>query len=172
MEQGQESSGGDSRKMVGSHHPLARPHAVPGVRDNTGGSEMPAEILHRRAVTTRVRLAWSGAAGQVEQCVLLSEAGCGILRLWQSIYQLLHGSEVFRASSPEIFEVQTRKLTRILFRTEALIIGHKQRISPGHLERISRLRSEGSVWAFYSAHLVKLRLSLGDRRGRGAVSEF
>ena len=160
--------------MVGSHHPLARPHAVPGMRDNAGGSEMPDEILHWRAVTTRVRLAWSGAsaAGQVEQCVLLSEVGCGILRLWQSIYQLLHGGEVFRASSPEIFQVQTRKLTRILFRTEALIIGHKQRISPGHLERISRLRSEGSVWAFYSVHLVKLRLSLGDRRGQGAVSEF
>ena len=60
--QGQESSGGDFRKMVGSHHPLARPHAVPGVRDNTGGSEMPNEIFHRSAVTTRVRLAWSGAS--------------------------------------------------------------------------------------------------------------
>ena len=75
--EGSGSSGGDFRKMVGSHHPLARPHAVPGVRDNTGGSEMPDEILHRRAVTTRARLAWSGAsaAGQVERCVLSKRSG-------------------------------------------------------------------------------------------------
>ena len=62
----QRSNLGGSRKKVVWHHPLARPQAIPDVRDSNGGSVMPDEIPHPTAAITRERLAWSGgdAGGQ------------------------------------------------------------------------------------------------------------
>ena len=59
MASSQESSINGLRERVGSHYPLARPHAVPGVLDNTGCHSTLFGIPHLTARATITRLAWN-----------------------------------------------------------------------------------------------------------------
>ena len=58
---GREPSSCGFHTGVGLHHPLARPHAVPGVQDNSGDSWGLDGSLHQRVRATTMRLSWSGA---------------------------------------------------------------------------------------------------------------
>ena len=64
--QGQRPNLHDSRKKVMSHYPLARPHAVPGVRGINEEHGEPDETLHLTAVTTTEQHAWSGGDVDVQ----------------------------------------------------------------------------------------------------------
>ena len=55
------SSINGSRERVPLYHPLARPHAVPGVPDNTGFHLVLSGILHLRVRATTMRLALNEA---------------------------------------------------------------------------------------------------------------
>ena len=57
----------DSRRRVGSHYPLARPHAIPGVRGSNGEHGEPDGTLHLTAVTTTGQRAWSGEDADVQR---------------------------------------------------------------------------------------------------------
>ena len=61
-ERGHRPNSNTSRTRVGSHHPLVRPHAVPGVWENTGGSQMNGGRFHWTVATTRLPLAWSAVS--------------------------------------------------------------------------------------------------------------
>ena len=63
--------------MVGSHHPLVRPHAVPGVLGNTGVMTKIGGRPHRRATKTISLLSWNGEGESVRggRCVLAAQSG-------------------------------------------------------------------------------------------------
>ena len=54
-----------SRERVWSYYPLARPHAVPGVPDSTGGRLMLCGSLHPMAGATTMRRAGNVAGVDV-----------------------------------------------------------------------------------------------------------
>ena len=51
---------------VGSHHPLVRPHTIPGVSNNTGALRRSGGRPHPMAARTTLRLSWSGEGGTVQ----------------------------------------------------------------------------------------------------------
>ena len=85
-----------------------------------------------------------------------SEAGCGAHRLRESIDQLFNGGEVLRFPITQVLQVDTGEGVGVLFCTEPLVKFKQERVSPLHVTKVFRLRSEGSRWAFYGAGLVHL----------------
>ena len=62
---GQRSNWGGVPGEVDSHHPLVRPHAVPGVSNNTGAMRRRGWRSHLTAAGTTLRPSWSGEGGTV-----------------------------------------------------------------------------------------------------------
>ena len=65
MASSHESSINGSRERVGSYYPLARPHAVPGVPDSTGGRSTLCGSPHLTARATTMRRAGNVAGVDV-----------------------------------------------------------------------------------------------------------
>ena len=60
LARGQGPNEGGFRRRVESYYPLARPHAVPGVRGKNEERAVPGGASRQTAATTKGQLAWSG----------------------------------------------------------------------------------------------------------------